>query len=73
MKILYRQPQGKAKDLYSSLSRLGIENCYLKEIRYGEGNHDFTKKCHAHTSYELHLIEKGSQSYETEDLSLIHI
>lgn len=69
MKILYRQPQksnGRALP-FSTMAELGIEHCYLKEIDAEIDSAGFAKKSHSHTGYEVHLLETGSQVYETED------
>ena len=69
MRILYRQPQksnGRALP-FSTMAELGIEHCYLKEIDAEIDSAGFAKKSHSHTGYEVHLLETGSQVYETED------
>jgi len=69
LKILYRQPQKSAAHPlhFSAMGPLGIERCHLKAIDAAIDTAGFTKKSHSHTGYEVHLLESGSQLYETED------
>ena len=61
MKILYKQP---TQDTHSSLSRYGVQNCYLKKLAIDRDHSSITKKSHHHTGFEMHIISEGYQEYE---------
>lgn len=65
MKILYRQ--AKRGNLPSAFEHLGIEKCYLKHILSERDDAGIMKKQHSHTGFELHLLERGTQVYDTAD------
>lgn len=68
MKILYTQPSNTdGVETHLSFEQYGIENCYLKLISAHRENSDITKKRHSHTSYEIHIVEEGCQTYDTDD------
>lgn len=58
MKILYKQSAG------GSLARLGICNCYFKQLSPIRDNRSITKKAHHHSDVEVHLVTSGSITYE---------
>ncbi len=61
MKIHYKQPK---EDQAGALCRLGIRDCYLKELLLDKNQDIITRKNHYHTSFELHMIMDGFQEYE---------
>ena len=58
MKIIYRQPETG-----SVLERAGVKNCCFKQISFEKDWKQTNKREHYHTSYELHIMEKGHQEY----------
>lgn len=62
MKILYRQNQKNSEN--APLTMLNITNCHLKDIQQKRDYKIMTPKCHSHTEYEIHIVFRGSQSYE---------
>ena len=68
MQILYRQPQKNPDEAIFHLpfEEYGIEACYMKQVQISDVS-KFTKQRHSHTSFEIHIIESGYQTYETED------
>jgi len=67
MKILFRQPDTDLLGIVSPLSACGIRQCYVKRLSMDRDTKIITKKSHHHTSFEIHIITKGWQSYETEE------
>ena len=69
MKILYRQHKRSDAPLAPSTAfdHFGIEKCYLKHILSERDDAGIMKKQHSHTGFELHLLECGTQVYDTED------
>ena len=63
MKILYKQPENEEKSI---LSMLGIQRCFLKNLRMDRDFRIVTKKEHHHTGYEVHFIVEGYQAYEVD-------
>lgn len=61
MKILYKQAE---QDKNSSLSRFGVQSCYLKKLSIDRDHSRITKKRHHHTGFEMHFVTEGSQEYE---------
>lgn len=66
MKIFYKQSE---KDVKSSLSRFGVQNCYFKRLSLDRDNKSVTKKPHHHTGFEMHFITEGFQEYEVNGKS----
>ncbi len=66
LRIIYNQAasEGSGSEMLESM---GIKGCYLKYIQIGGNNHDFTKKVHYHTGFEVHAILSGEQTYELSD------
>lgn len=62
MKIIYRQSENS-----NAFDRAGIKNCCFKQISFEKDWKQTTKRDHYHTSYELHIIEKGHQEYLIDD------
>lgn len=58
LKIIYKQP-----DTDSIFSLAGISSCCLKQLSYSKDAAASTKKAHHHTGFEIHIIEKGHQTY----------
>lgn len=67
MKILYRQ--NSEIDGKTALSKLKIQNSYLKEITFKSDYKKTTLKPHCHTEYEIHMVFCGKQSYEVGDIT----
>lgn len=65
MRILYKQDTRGVKN--SVAEKLGIANCYFKEIRQNINYKIATPKEHWHDVYEVHMILCGKQSYYVED------
>ncbi|MBR6747841.1 MAG: helix-turn-helix domain-containing protein [Clostridia bacterium] len=61
MKILYKQPETAVPSPYDTL---GIRQCYLKQFSMEKDDRNITKKAHHHTSFEIHIIISGCQTYE---------
>ena len=55
-----------AEDTPVPFSSLGIGEPCLKHISLDDHDGSFTMKRHFHTNYELHLVVRGEQRYETE-------
>lgn len=69
MKILYVQ-DGWSKEFLSKTSLLenyGITDCSLRLASSADHFSTLSSKMHQHTSNELHLIVKGSQSYQVSN------
>ena len=65
MRIVWKQKKTvQAGD--APFAALGIERCYLKQIRAVEDVGRTTRKVHHHTGVEMHLIREGYQTYEIE-------
>lgn len=64
MRIIYTQPDS---DGISSLSRLGIKNCYFKKLNAEQDKKAILSNLHHHTDFEIHIISDGHQEYEVED------
>lgn len=60
MKIVYKQSE---QDKNSSLSRFGVQNCYLKKLSIDRDHSSITKKSHHHTGFEIHIVTEGYQEY----------
>ena len=69
MKILYRQRKRGEAPLSqdAAFECFGIEKCYLKYILSQHDDTGTMKKRHSHTGFELHLLQSGTQVYDTED------
>lgn len=52
------------------LCDLGIERCYLKHLSYKTDRVSITRKGHHHTGFEIHIIERGHQTYGIGDKSV---
>ena len=63
MKIFYKQTEN---DCVSSLSRFGVQNCYLKKLMLTRDQKSVTKKPHHHTGFEIHIVTEGFQEYEVQ-------
>ena len=63
MKIHYRQVKD---DDAGALSRLGVRDCYLKQLTLGGNRDHISKASHYHTSFECHMVREGYQEYEIE-------
>lgn len=64
MQILFKQPkEGGGANL---LRCMGIERCYVKHIVHADGRAYVTRKRHHHTDFEIHIVERGSQTYEID-------
>ena len=66
MRILYKQPE---QDLCSSLTRFGVQNCYVKKLSIDRDHSSITKKTHHHTGYEMHIVTQGYQEYEVNGVT----
>ncbi len=64
MRIIFKQ--SKEKNGASLLQGLGMERCYLKHIVFADDRSYITRKRHHHTDFEIHMIERGCQVYETD-------
>lgn len=64
MQILFKQP--KEGDGAKLLRCMGIERCYVKYIVHADGRAYVTRKRHHHTDFEIHIVERGSQTYEID-------
>lgn len=64
MRILYKQPHS---GLPGSLDRYGITSCYFKKLSLDHDSKIITKKVHQHTSFELHIIMDGCQTYAVSE------
>lgn len=64
MKILFKQSK---EDMRCPLRNFGVERCYLKYITFADGRSFITRKRHHHTDFEIHIIERGCQAYETDE------
>lgn len=62
MKIIYKQRADIQPS--SSFRRLGIKNCYLKELDSEKDVEKIIAKPHHHTMYEIHMVFRGKQVYE---------
>lgn len=61
MRIMYKQsPCG------SLLEKIGIKNCYFKELLFERDMRNVSKKEHHHTFFEVHIIHSGYQTYEID-------
>lgn len=65
MRILYKQETGEIQNPVAC--KLGITNCYFKEIRKNGNYKIATPKEHWHDVYEVHMILCGKQSYSVGD------
>ncbi len=61
MKILYRQ---QAQSVFESI---GLENCYLKMLKFNKDLKNISKKEHHHAGFEIHIINNGHQIYKSGD------
>lgn len=48
----------------SPFSEFNIRDCYLKHLYIDSDASKITRKTHHHNGFEIHIIEKGHQSYE---------
>ena len=62
MKIIYKQ-----SDDNSTFNEHGIHNCYFKLLSTKNDIKRASKKIHHHKGFEIHIINKGYQIYETKD------
>ena len=65
-KALGAQTVQAAAGALSVWEQLGIELCLLKQIPFESDRAEVTRKRHYHTGAEIHMIERGSQTYELE-------
>lgn len=61
MKILFKQSEGGA------LSRIGVRDCYFKRLSPIRDNRSITKKAHHHRDTEVHMVTRGSLTYEIDE------
>lgn len=66
MEILFRQGKSAENMAFSVLKAYGIEGCVLKQISFTRDRSRITKKSHYHTSFEIHVIERGHQVYDAD-------
>ncbi|MBQ3224627.1 MAG: helix-turn-helix transcriptional regulator [Oscillospiraceae bacterium] len=64
MKIYFKQPD--KTDGYSPFSVLNLRDCYLKHLIIDSDASKITSKPHHHNGFEIHIIEKGQQTYEAD-------
>lgn len=64
MKILFSQTKTTGNEIVSVLGNFGVSQCYLKYLVFGSDYKNTTLKVHHHTNFEIHMIIKGSQTYE---------
>lgn len=64
MKIYFKQSD--KTDIYSPFSPLNIRDCYLKHLLIDKDTSKVTHKPHHHNGFEIHIIEKGQQSYQSD-------
>ena len=62
MKIIYKQSGDT-----STFARHNIRNCCFKLLNTGYDIKRNSKKIHHHMGYEIHIINKGYQIYETKE------
>lgn len=68
MKILFKGFDEKSGNHKKSiLSEFGITNCYLKYLQIDNDSKNIIKKAHHHNGFEIHIIEKGEQVYESKE------
>lgn len=67
MKFLYRQPETDSEHPLYPFALLNIKQCVLKKMKFNDDLSFMTSKKHHHNFYEIHIIVKGSQIYETDD------
>lgn len=68
MKILFKESDLKHGNKKNSvLSEFGITNCYLKYLQIDKDIKNIIKKAHHHNGFEIHIIEKGEQVYESKN------
>lgn len=70
MKILFSQAMLSENQAISVMDKFGIAGCYLKFLLFGNDYKNTTLKMHHHTNYEIHIIFKGSQTYEISGESI---
>jgi len=51
----------------SPFSEFNIRDCYLKHLYIDNDTSKITRKTHHHNGFEIHIIEKGHQTYETDN------
>ena len=66
MEILFRQSRDNNSAEQAVFSAYGIEGCLLKHLSFLRDRTNVTRKRHYHRNFEVHLIEKGFQIYETD-------
>lgn len=64
MKIYFKQQNGNSSSPFSDFN---IRDCYLKHLYIDRDTSKITRKTHHHTGFEIHIIEKGHQTYEIGD------
>ena len=64
MKIYFKQ---KNDNVISPFSEFNIRDCYLKHLYIDMDTSKITRKTHHHNGFEIHIIEKGHQTYEIGD------
>ncbi|MBQ4323520.1 MAG: helix-turn-helix transcriptional regulator [Clostridia bacterium] len=60
MRILYRQREA------SPFARLGIRDCYLKDLCWEADGKNLVSKLHHHREFEVHIPVRGGQVYEID-------
>ena len=59
MKIIYKQQKNDI-----CFKEIGVENCLTKHLLFGKDIKTATKKEHHHKGFEIHIINKGHQTYK---------
>ncbi|MBE6606106.1 MAG: AraC family transcriptional regulator [Ruminococcaceae bacterium] len=59
VKIIYKEQPD------SVLESVGIENCYLKMLKFDRDAKNISKKEHHHAGFEIHIINNGHQIYKS--------
>lgn len=69
MKFLYQLIEDAEKELVYPFSLLGIRQCIFEKMHLGDDKRYITDKRHSHNFFEVHIIKKGYQIYETEEIT----
>lgn len=67
MNIVFKKIQEAPDCNQFILNRLGITQCFVKELNSKSDRDSILRTAHRHASYETHIILSGSQSFEIED------